>query len=458
MAQMLPKSFSGVSCIVYGAGKTGVSLIRYLSGEGAEIYVSDKRKSEKETEEILSREGIKNCKYFDYDEPPKADYIFRSPGMRPDLPEIIKAIEKGAALTGETELFFSAAKGKIIGITGSDGKTTTAAITAEILKNTFGDGGRRVFLGGNIGVPFTSFLKETGDEDIIVAELSSFQLMTLGVSPYRAAITNITENHLDWHTDMKEYTDAKCRIFTNEGCERLVLNRTTAAKLRLSERNVPAEVFYTSLGKRRAGVCIKDGCIIARGEKIIDVDDITLPGIHNRENYLTAIALTEGIADNASIRKTALEFKGVPHRMQLVREKNGVRFYDSSIDSTPSRSAVTVGCFKRPLTVICGGYDKNLDYKVFARALSEKADNVVITGANADKIISSFNKCCRSRISVYRENSFDDAVRRACSLGYISAALRGEATVLLSPASASFDMFDNYEQRGTRFAELVNEY
>ena len=454
---MIPKSLSGASCIVYGAGKTGVSLIRYLSGEGAEIYVSDKKKSENDTEVLLENEGIRNIKYFSYEEPPKADFVFRSPGMRPDTPEITKAVQKGAALTGETELFFSAAKGKIIGITGSDGKTTTSAITAEILKRTFKNGRRRVFLGGNIGVPFTSFLKDIGDDDVTVAELSSFQLMTLRASPYRAAVTNITENHLDWHTSMREYMDAKCQIFENEGCKRLVLNRAAAAKLKLDERRTPKDVIYTSLGGEQSGVCIRESEIISGNERILNVEEILLPGIHNRENFMTAIALTDGMADAGAIRETASDFKGVPHRMQLVLERRGVRFYDSSIDSTPSRSAVTLGCFKRPLTVICGGYDKNLDYEIFAHALSEYADNVVVTGENADKILAAVSKYKKHGLSVYRDVDFTNAVCQACSLGYKSALLHGSANVLLSPASASFDMFENYEERGKRFIKIVNE-
>ncbi len=455
MEQILPKSFSGASCLIYGVGKTGISLTRYLRGEGARVLISDKRKSQKEIEDTLEKEGIKEYGFFEYGSPPPADFVFRSPGMRPDSPEITAAVERGAVLTGETELFLSAAKGKIIGVTGSDGKTTTSAITAEILKRAFKDNGKRVFLGGNIGVPFTSFLKDIGEDDITVAEMSSFQLMTLEVSPYRAAITNITENHLDWHADMKEYIDSKCRIFVNEGCQRLVINRKTASKIHLPERIAPPEVMYTSPGRSRTGVYVKDGFIIVKGEKVMRVDDILLPGLHNRENYLTAIGLTEGIADAEAVRETAFNFKGVAHRMQLVCEKKGVRFYDSSIDSTPSRSAVTVGCFGHPMTVICGGYDKNLEYDIFVKALLKYADNVVITGENADKILAAFEKHGRGTLAIYREKDFYDAVRRASALGYINAAQSGQATVLLSPASASFDMFENYEKRGEKFVEIV---
>ena len=446
---------AGARCIVYGAAVTGRSLIKYLDSQGAEIYVSDMKKSQKEVEDIFKQEKLKNAGYFKYGESPRADYVFRTPGMHPLSQEIVKAVEAGAVMTGETELFFARKKGKVIGVTGSDGKTTTVTLTSEILKSGKRKG--RVFKGGNIGLSLTSFLSELTDDDLTVAELSSFQLMTLNVSPEISAITNITENHLDYHKDMEEYIRAKFNIFKNPECEKLVISEGVYLHPLFRDGKPACELLVVSDKDTNKNVYIENGNIKFNGEAILSERDIKLRGKHNIQNFMTAIALTHGFAKKDDVIKVAREFCGVKHRMETVLEKDGVLYCNSSIDSTPARSCATLECFDVPTTVICGGYDKNLDYISFAEKVCEKAENVVVCGANTKKILSAFDKIGKGNLNILCEENFSVAVEKAVELGRNSARENGRAAVVLTPASASFDMFENYERRGELFSDIVKK-
>lgn len=451
----LPKSFAGSRCLMYGFGRSNRALARYLLKEGAKIFIYDGKKTKAKVLEDAERDEIKELEVLNSLNEVKGDFLFRTPGVRPDIPEISDLVRNGTVLSSDTELFFSRAKGKIYGITGSDGKTTTTMITAKILENSFKNTEKRVFLGGNIGIPLVSFLDDITENDIVVSELSSFQLMTMKSSPQMSAITNITENHLDYHRDMKEYVEAKCRIFSGKGCNELVINTEALAFLKKECRNKPAfpnNVTEISSVGECDGVYLKNGGIYLHGRRVIESEQIKIPGLHNVENYMTAIGMTRNEASFEDIGFVAKNFRGAEHRMEFVKTVNGVSFYNSSIDSTPSRSIVTLKCFEKPLTVICGGYDKHLDYSDFALELLKKADNVVITGASAGVIKAALGKYLGYgyKCNIYYEKNFENAVERAASI-----SVRG-GKVLLSPASASFDAFVSFEERGNLFKNIVN--
>ncbi len=458
MPKLFSQSLDGAKCVLYGLGCTNTGVMRYLAKHGARLLVCDKRMSEKEIQNKISSEKIENVRIFRYGETPDCDFAFRTVGMRADSEELSGFTAKGIRITDETRLFLENTKARVIGITGSDGKTTTSNITSEILKNAFDGTSRRVFLGGNIGVSLSDFLDEATEKDIVVAELSSFQLMYSELSPAISAITNISENHLDWHNDMSEYLGAKFRIFEGVGAEKTVFDDESAKKFAFSLRRLPANVFYTGKNCGKNSVFCKNGLIFKGESFIADRAEIRLKGEHNLKNYMTAIALTDGIAKPGDIRKAARSFNGVAHRMSLVAAFKNVDFYDSSIDSTPSRAISTLKCFKAPLTVIVGGYDKNLDYSEFVHFLSYNASNVVITGATSEKILSEIFKLGNFGANIFSEANFDKAVEIAIKLGVSDGDKNAHSTVILSPACASFDQFENYQSRGKRFSEIVLKY
>ncbi len=456
----MPKLFSqeldGAKCALYGLGCTNTGVMRYLAKHGVQLLVCDKRMSEKEVQNKAEAEGIGGVRVFRYGDRPACDYVFRTPGMRADSEELSGFCKE--MITDETRLFLENIRAKVIGITGSDGKTTTSTITSEILKNAFDGSSRRVFLGGNIGVSLSDFLDEANENDIVVAELSSFQLMYSSLSPAISAITNITENHLDWHKDMAEYINAKCRIFEGDGAERTVFDYNTAKSFSLHLRNIPKSIFYTGKNCGKSSVFCKNGLIFSGVNYIIERSEIRLKGEHNIKNLMTAAALTNGLAKAGDIRKTARSFSGVAHRMSLIGSFQNIDFYNSSIDSTPSRTMSTLSCFDAPITVIIGGYDKNLDYSEFAHFLSYKANNVVITGSASEKILAEIFKIDSFKPSVFTETEFEKAVEIAISLGKSDSRKYGKATVILSPACASFDQFENYQARGNKFTDIVKKY
>ena len=399
--------------------------------------------------------------------------IFRTPGIRPDSGELPECVRRGATLTSEMECFCDSVRAKIFAVTGSDGKTTTTTLTHLLLSSSPLNKDRLCRVGGNIGTPLLDSAESFSADDFAVLELSSFQLMTMHGPADRAAITNITPNHLNWHTGMEEYTESKYRIFGKK-TSLLVLNAKNELSRQAADRfegrvsfftarNLPGEDFASLTGGRPG--CdlyyLKDGAIVRTDgvseERILDTSDILVPGLHNVENYMTAIALTAGCTDRETILKTAREFPGVEHRLEFVREKDGVRYYNSSIDSTPSRTAAALSALRSRTVVICGGRDKHLSFLPLADALFERASAVVLTGEAAGQIKDAILSRAAERpdggrgLRVIEEPDFERAVR-AASL----AAAPGEA-VVLSPACTSFDRFANFEERGKLFKMTVNE-
>lgn len=457
-------SFSGRSCSVCGIGISNYPLIDHLLSEGATVVARDIKPREKiNCADKLEEKGVRLVCGEGYLDDIREDYIFRAPGIRYDLPQFSEAVERGSVLTSEMELFFSLCPCRIIAITGSDGKTTTTTLISEILKAS----GYRVFLGGNIGAPLLPRIEEMTEDDIAVVELSSFQLHTMKQSPDIAVITNISPNHLDYHKGMDEYVDAKRNIYRHMDGGRLILNETNSYTREMRHDALGGtEVVYFA---GESGVYEAEGMITVSGdisasgapEPILNVGDILLPGHHNAENYMAAIAALYGIVDNEAICRVARTFGGVEHRCELVGRCRGIRFYNSSIDSSPTRTIAAMGNFEPgKIVVICGGYDKHISFKSLAAPLCDKAKAVVLTGATAKAIGSelsreieerTFDESGKSIPSVIYEPVFDLAVSAAYSV-----AESGDV-VLLSPACASFDAFPNFEARGRRFKEKVLE-
>jgi len=442
------------TCEVLGLGISNLPLCRFLSERGARITGRD-MKPEEEIVGVdeLRKLGVKLVTGEGYMEnlggdAPENAVIFRAPGIRPDIAPIAEAVAKGAILTSEMELFFELTKAQIIGITGSDGKTTTTTLIGKLLEKEFENTNRRVYVGGNIGTPLLPLVEKMTENDTAVVELSSFQLMTMKKSPHRAVITNITPNHLNWHTDMNEYERSKENICRYEPCALAVLNAENERTAKLSEKlNISVSRFSSK--REAADAYIKDGAIFAYGERVVDIADIVIPGMHNVENYMAAILATRGLASDESVRAVATTFTGVEHRCEFVREIGGVRFYNSSIDSTPTRTAAALSNFKKKPIVIIGGQDKSTDAAPLAKTLSDHAKAVVLTGSSVarEKVKSALSG---TGLPVTEKPDFTEAVLTAAKI-----AEAGD-TVILSPAFTSFDAFRNFEERGKKFKEIIN--
>ena len=461
----------GKRCAVVGLGVSNRPLIGFLLMRGAIVCARDRKTREELGEVIdeLEKQGATFKLGEDYLEGLDEEIIFRSPGMRPDIPEFAAAVERGAVLTSEMELFFELTPATVIGITGSDGKTTSTTLTGLILSQEYKDDEKtRIFVGGNIGTPLLPMVADMTERDFAVVELSSFQLQDIKHSPHVTAVTNVTPNHLNWHTGMDEYTEAKANGFRYSPCRRAVLNAENRITAELAKSaDVPVTYFsskkesYTEFPLKGgdSAVYVRDGKIYLWYEnterEIMQAAQLLLRGRHNLENLMTAIALTFEYASPESVREVATTFTGVKHRMEPVRVSNGVTYYDSSIDSTPVRTAAVLSAMPAKPIVICGGSDKGTPYEPLADAICEYAKAAVITGATAGKILTALsqkNEVQEGKIPVYLQPDFGEAVKLACT-----TAQEGDI-VLLSPACASFDAFKNYKERGMAFRAIIEQY
>lgn len=385
-----------------------------------------------------------------------ADVIFRTPGMNFNTPQLMKARERGVVVTSEMEVFFDLCPCKIYAVTGSDGKTTSTTLISEFLKAQ----GKTVHLGGNIGRALLPVIETIQPDDIAVVELSSFQLISMRQSPDVAVVTNVAPNHLDVHKDMEEYVGAKTNIFRHQNAfSKTILNMDNVITNGFADQVRGELVWFSRSQPVPHGAYLdEDGmlCRVMHGtcEKIMHQDDIKLPGMHNVENYLTAISAVGDEVDAETIHKVAVEFGGVEHRIEYVRTLDGARYYNDSIATSPTRTIAGLDAFDRRLIVIAGGYDKNLAYKPLAPKLVEKVKVLVLLGATAPKIEQAVRECpdyAPEKIKMVHADSLEDAVNAARN-----EASEGDV-VILSPASASFDMYLNFEQRGQHFKRIVNE-
>ena len=434
---------------VLGLGVSNRPLVRLLLEYGCDVTGCDKTTRKKLDAEVLELEKL-GCKlrvgegYLDGVE---ADVLFRTPGMHPCNPAIEALRSRGAEVTSEMEVFFEVCPCTILAVTGSDGKTTTTTLISEMLKAA----GKTVWLGGNIGTPLLPLVRKMKETDYAVVELSSFQLMDMKRSPARAVITNLAPNHLDIHKDMAEYVEAKTNIFRHQDEQGLlVLNADNA--ITASFRGNGTTRFFSR--QKEADVCVKDGVICRHGVKVLPTADILIPGVHNVENYMAAIAMVEGLVDDDTIRHVAKTFGGVEHRIELVRVKDGIKFYNDSIASSPSRTIAGLRSFPEKVILIAGGYDKHIPYDVLGPEICAHVKKLFLGGATGEKIRQAVISCPEydpKSLEIVECGAFEPAVRAAAA-----AATEGDV-VLMSPASAAFDQFKNFMVRGEFYKKLVKE-
>ncbi len=456
--EMFKSMIMGKRIAVLGLGISNIPAIEFLSQRGALIIGCDKRSIDKfdaKTLDIIKKHTIDmhlGDDYLDYLD--AADIVIKSPGIKVSEPQIQKAISDGKTVTSEIEIFMSLCPCKIIGVTGSDGKTTTTTLIYEMLKYE----GYRTHVGGNIGRPLLSQLEDICEEDMVVLELSSFQLQTMHLSPDISVVTNISPNHLDYHADMQEYIDAKANVFNfHREKGKLVVNADCDIT-RSFAKNYKFDVDMFSRNEKTEGAYLDNDTICYKGREVLAVSRIRIKGWHNVENYMAAICALEGLVSDETVNHVAIHFGGVEHRMEFVRCLDKVEFYNDSIGSSPTRTVA--GLNAQPpgkIVLIAGGYDKNLDYGVLADKVIERVDILVLMGATATKIEACVKKAGVDghKVSIIHAKDMQNAVKAAF------AAAKGIAddnnvSVILSPASASFDMYRNFEERGNDFKNIVN--
>ncbi len=459
------KDIKGKRVAVIGIGISNLPAIEYLVSLGAKISARDKNVKLLEKLNKLKELDIDLVLGDDYLEGiEKYDYIFRSPGVKPFTYEIEKAVETGAILTSEVEKVIELAPCKIIGITGSDGKTTTTTLISKFLEQA----GYKVWLGGNIGTPLFSKLDEIKKEDVVVLELSSFQLMTLSSNIDIAVITNISPNHLDYHTNYNEYIMAKSNIFKSQKKEDvLVLNKDNDITYKYLEiiekmKEKPKIRGFSIEDKVLNGVYLKDNYIVSningKIERICDISKIKLVGMHNLANICAASSAVYSLVNKEDIKEVITTFSGVEHRMELIKEKNGVKWYNDSIGTSPTRTIAGLKSFKQKIILIAGGYDKNIPYEPLAPYILDKVKCLILIGKTATKIRNAVlleqkkQKVDLSNLPEMVEfNTLEECVN------YANKVAKENDIVVMSPASASFDMYKNFEERGNHFKKLVNK-
>ena len=447
-------SLQNQTVAVIGIGVSNQPLIRLLLSRGISVTACDKKSREAlgVVGDQLEAMGCRLQLGEDYLQGLDQDVIFRTPGMRPDLPELVSAVERGSKLTSEMEVFFEVCPCPMIAVTGSDGKTTTTTIISELLKAA----GKTVHVGGNIGHPLLAETGEMSEKNIAVLELSSFQLMTMTRSPHIAVVTNLAPNHLDVHKDFQEYIDAKENIFTHQAAEDIaVFNADNAITAEEAARAVGRARMFSRKRELEDGVFLRGDAIIARHagreRQVMTVGDIKLPGVHNIENYLAAIAAVDGLVSDEIIRDFARSFGGVEHRIELIRTRKGVRWYNDSIASSPSRTIAGLNSFQEKVILIAGGKDKGISYEGLGPVVNDHVKLLLLCGATAGVIRESVRKAENyAGLEILDVADYHEAVAVADS-----RSQEGDV-VILSPASTSFDRFANFMERGRVFKEIVN--
>lgn len=443
-----------------GTGVSHIELIKLFLQKGIEVIVCDKKTKDDFDVEIYEELRTKGAKFSlgeNYLEVIySCDIIFRTPGMYYNNPALIKAREMGIVVTSEMEVFFDLCPCRIYAVTGSDGKTTTTTLISEFFKAE----NKRVHLGGNIGKALLPIVETIAETDIAVVELSSFQLISMRKSPSVAVITNIAPNHLDVHGTMEEYINSKSNLIAHQTAfSKTVLNNDNEPTMKLANLVRGKLLTFSRTSQVNCGAFLKENgmlCFSNYGEviDILPMTDIKIPGIHNVENYLTAISAVWGEVSISNITKVAKEFGGVEHRIEFVRELDGVRWYNDSIATSPTRVLAGLASFKQKLIVIAGGYDKKIPFEPLAQPVNEKVKILILLGVTAGKIetaITGYEGYDPKKLKIIHVKTLEEAVNTAKQL-----AESGDI-VTLSPACASFDMYVNFEARGKHFKKLVND-
>lgn len=443
---------------VLGIGVSNTPLVQLLLRSGIRVTACDKRTKEQlgTLADELEQAGCTLRLGPDYLEGLHEDVIFRTPGLRPDVPQLAAAVANGSVLTSEMEEFFRVCPCPIIAVTGSDGKTTTTTIIAELLKAA----GNTVWVGGNIGHPLLCDADRMRPQDYAVLELSSFQLMTMDRSPHIAVVTNLAPNHLDMHKDMAEYVAAKENIFRHQTAGDIaVFNADNAITAEQAGRTVGRSRRFSRQTELTDGVFLRGEDIVCRseaGERVVmKTSDIKIPGVHNVENYMAAIAAVDGLVPDGIIRDFARSFGGVEHRIELVRTYRGVRYYNDSIASSPSRTIAGLHSFPEKVILIAGGYDKHIPFDVLGPEVTAHVKLLVLCGATAGKIRAAVEAAPDyrpGRPEILEVTPFQAAVEAARD-----HAAAGDV-VTLSPACAAFDQFKNFAERGRVFKEIVRSW
>ena len=443
---------------VIGLGVSNMPLLDYLHEKKAKVTVFDQRTIDqipKEVMDIITQNSFEFSLGENYLSKLQGfDLILRSPSCLPTIPELVAEAERGALVTTEIELLIKMCPAKIIGVTGSDGKTTTTSLIYAILK----EAGYNTWLGGNIGIPLFTKLPEMKSDDIVVLELSSFQLMEMNVSPSISVITNITPNHLNIHKDYEEYIDAKKNIFKYQDENGiLVLNYDNEITKECGKEANGKVIYFSSQEKLENGFIVDEGvikeCEDGVRKHIMECKSAKLRGIHNYQNICTALAATKTLVDTEKAVETIKEFNAVEHRLEFVREVNGIKWYNDSASSSPTRTISGINAFEgEEIILIAGGYDKNLDYTPLAKPVVDNVKALILMGQTSNKIFDAVTiemEKQNKNVKIYMCNSLQDVMdtaRRIANPGQV---------VLFSPGSASFDMFKNAYDRGNQFKNLV---
>lgn len=435
------KNLIGKKIAIIGLGVSNIPLLDYFKDIDCEVSIFN----EGDISVDLSNYNYQvytggNC----LDNLVGFDIIFRSPSCLPNRKEIVEEKNRGCYVTSEVEEVIKLSPSKIIGVTGSDGKTTTTTLIDLVLR----ENGYKTFLGGNIGTPLFTKIKDMREEDIVVLELSSFQLMNMEVSPSISIITNITPNHLDKHTDFSEYVEAKECIYKNSDGILVLNNDNEITREIISNR----EVRYFSRYNETNAFYVMDGIIYFNGKKVYDTSRLKIRGVHNHENICACMSAIYDMVDIDKSFEAISKFGGVEHRLEFVREINGVKWYNDSVSSSPTRTIAGLNSYSEEIVLIAGGYDKNLDYTPIARPILDKVKVLILFGNTKKKIYDAvMNEKNDEDIQIYVCNSLLEVVNKAYEV-----AMSGQV-VLFSPASASFDMFKNFADRGIQFKDLVNK-
>ena len=441
----------GKRIAVLGIGVSNRPLIRMLLDRGLTVLACDKTPREKLDDEVLELERLGATLHVGdgYLDGVQADIVFRTPGMHPDIPALKQLREAGAVVTSEMEAFFEVCPCRIIAVTGSDGKTTTTTLIAKILEHA----GHRVWIGGNIGAPLLPQAAEMTPTDLAVVELSSFQLMSMERSADIAVVTNVAPNHLDVHKDMAEYVQAKKNVFAHQdGSGKVVLNYDNDITRAFAADAPGAVEFFSRQARPAHGVYLEDGTIFRDGRPIMDAADIRIPGVHNIENYMAAACAVEGLATDEDIDAVARSFAGVEHRIEFVREKDGVKYYNDSIASSPSRTIAGLHSFHQKLVLIAGGYDKKIPFDALGPEICGHVRLLILCGATAEKIeaaVCAAPEYQPGQPEILHAATLAEAVQLAQA-----HSVPGDI-VTLSPACAAFDQFKNFMVRGETYKRLV---